>query len=110
VVQWHWLEDLFPARDQFNSLHERLIARWKIDPLLPGRRIEFCSMDDAEDRATVAYLLDTARQAGLNSSLFRIDEIGWDGQTFLGPTTGVCERSSNSIPGSGWCMKNSAGI
>ncbi len=85
VVQWQWLEDLFPARDQFNSLHERLIARWKeLAPYLPGR-VDFCSMEDAEDRATVAYLLDTARQAGLTSSLFRIDEIGWDGQTFMDP-------------------------
>ena len=86
VVQWHWLEDLYPCRDQFNSLHERLIARWKeLIPHLPGRRIDLCSVDDAEDRATIAYLLETARQAGLTSSLFRMDEIGWDGQTFLAP-------------------------
>ena len=26
VVQWYWLQDVFPKRDQFNSLHERLIA------------------------------------------------------------------------------------
>ena len=86
VVQWHWLEDLSPGRDQFNSVHERLIARWKeLIPCLPGRRVDFRSMEDAEDRATAAYLLDTARQAGLTASLFRIDEIGWDGRMFLGP-------------------------
>jgi glutathionylspermidine synthase len=86
VVQWYWLQDVFPARDQFNSLHERLIARWKeLTPWLPGRRVDFCSMDDAEDIATVAYLLDTARQAGLAASMFRIEEIGWDGSAFLAP-------------------------
>jgi len=86
VVQWYWLQDCFPKRDQFNSLHERLVALWKeLAKYLPGRRIDFCSMDDAEDGMTVTYLLDTAQQAGLEASIFPIDEIGWDGSTFLGP-------------------------
>ncbi len=86
VVQWYWLQDCFPKRDQFNSLHERLIALWKdLAQYLPGRRIDFCSMDDAEDGMTVTYLQDTAQQAGLEASIFPIDEIGWDGSTFLGP-------------------------
>jgi glutathionylspermidine synthase len=29
VAQWYWLEDLHPKLDQFNSIHERLIAAWK---------------------------------------------------------------------------------
>jgi glutathionylspermidine synthase len=86
VVQWYWLQDCFPKRDQFNSLHERLVALWKeLAKYLPGRRIDFCSMDDAEDGMTVTYLQDTAQQAGLEASIFPIDEIGWDGNTFLGP-------------------------
>ena len=86
VVQWYWLQDCFPKRDQFNSLHERLVALWKdLAKYLPGRRIDFCSMDDAEDGMTVTYLQDTAQQAGLEASIFPIDEIGWDGSTFLGP-------------------------
>lgn len=28
VVQWTWLEERFPDRDQFNSLHEGLVAAW----------------------------------------------------------------------------------
>jgi glutathionylspermidine synthase len=86
VVQWYWLQDVFPKRDQFNSLHERLIALWKeLTPYLVGRRIDFCSMDDAEDGMTVTYLLDTAQQAGIEASLFPIAEIGWNGHTFVGP-------------------------
>lgn len=91
VVQWYWLEDVFPLDDQFNSIHERLIARWgELMPSLPERHLDFCSVDDAEDGMTVAYLLDTARQAGLGSSrfpisMFPINEIGWDGRTFVGP-------------------------
>jgi glutathionylspermidine synthase len=85
-AQWHWLEDSFPRCDQFNSIHERLIARWKeLTPYLPGRRIDFCSMDDLEDGMTVTYLMDTAQQAGLAAAVFPIDEIGWDGNAFVGP-------------------------
>jgi glutathionylspermidine synthase len=86
VVQWYWLQDTFPRRDQFNSLHERLIALWKdLAPSLPDGRIDLCSMDDLEDGITVTYLQDTAQQAGLSASCFAIDEIGWDGSTFVGP-------------------------
>jgi glutathionylspermidine synthase len=86
VVQWCWLQDLFPSRDQFNSIHERLLARWnELADHLPGQRVDFCSMDDAEDGMTVTYLLDTAQQAGLIASMFPIAEIGWDGVDFVGP-------------------------
>ena len=86
VAQWYWLQDVFPKRDQFNSIHERLVALWKeLGAYFPGKRIDFCSMDDAEDGMTVTYLQDTAQQAGLDSSIFPIDEIGWSGQTFVGP-------------------------
>jgi glutathionylspermidine synthase len=86
VIQWYWLEELFPKRDQFNSIHERLVALWKeLTPYLPGGRVDFCSLDDAEDGMTVTYLQDTAQQAGLATSIFPIHEIGWDGNAFVGP-------------------------
>jgi glutathionylspermidine synthase len=86
VAQWYWLQDVFPKRDQFNSLHERLVALWKeLAPDLPGRHVDFCSMDDVEDGMTVTYLQDTAKQAGLATSAFPIDEIGWNGSDFVGP-------------------------
>jgi len=86
VVQWYWLQDTNPNRDQFNSIHERLIALWKeLTPYLPGGRIDFCSMDDVEDGMTVTYLQDTAQQAGLAASCFPITEVGWNGGDFVGP-------------------------
>lgn len=86
VVQWYWQEEEHPGSGQFNSIHERLVALWKqLSDVLPGGRIDFCSMEDTEDEMTVAYLLDTALQAGLSASMFRIDEIGWDGARFVGP-------------------------
>ena len=86
VAQWRWLQEVFPQRDQFNSIHERLVALWKdLTAYIPGGHVDFCSMDDAEDGMTVAYLQDTARQAGLTASIFPIDEIGWNGAAFVGP-------------------------
>jgi glutathionylspermidine synthase len=86
VIQWYWLQDRFPNRDQFNSIHERLVGLWKeIGKYFPGRRIDLCSMDDAEDGMTVTYLQDTAQQSGLEASIFPIDEIGWDGTGFVDP-------------------------
>jgi glutathionylspermidine synthase len=81
VFQWGWLEDaialnLVPrGADQFNSLHERLITGWKT--LAPGRNIHFAGMlDNPEDAATLAYLADTATQAGATAAIVDMKEIG----------------------------------
>jgi glutathionylspermidine synthase len=86
VVQWYWLQDAFPRKDQFNSLHERIIALWKeLKPYLPGGHVDFCSVDDVEDGITVTYLQDTANQAGLSTSIYPINEVGWNGSRFVDP-------------------------
>jgi glutathionylspermidine synthase len=92
VVQWHWLKDM-PASlvsqkpDQFNSIHEKLIAKWKdIDPYL-SKPIYFAALDNPEDQLTVTYLRDTAQQAGLDTLQMFLQEIGWNDaqQSFLDP-------------------------
>ena len=64
VVQWYWLQDVFPAHDQFNSIHERLIERWKqMRAGLPGRPASCtspASRTSAEDQGNLDYLRDTA--------------------------------------------------
>lgn len=83
VVQWDWLEALWPGRDQFNSLHERLIEAWR-NFGLGGMRVYFSAVKDhAEDAGTVDYLRDTAIQAGLETAAIAIEDIGWDGAHFL---------------------------
>jgi glutathionylspermidine synthase len=78
VIQWNWLRDLYPAADQFNSLHERLIAKWKdIDSYL-AKPVHFASADNAEDRLTAAYLRDTAEQAGLTTHQLLMEQVGWN--------------------------------
>jgi glutathionylspermidine synthase len=79
VVQWKWLEEVFPGKDQFNSIHERLIATWKeLKPYLAGEPLRFASLDDAEDIVTASYLRDTANQAGIATDHLFVSEIGWD--------------------------------
>ena len=87
VVQWSWLEDQYPNADQFNSIHEKLIAKWKdIDPYL-SKPVYFAALDNAEDQMTTTYLRDTAQQAGLDTQQLFMQEIGWndDQQMFLDP-------------------------
>ena len=83
VVQWEWLRTVFPDADQFNSIHEKLIAAWKNFGLPPGPLHFTCVRDHEEDRGTVDYLRDTAQQGGLDARFLLIDEIGWDGKHFL---------------------------
>ena len=81
VFQWTWLEQaierqIIPARaDQFNSIHERLIETWV--KLGEGRPLHLAGTTESEeDAGTLAYLEDTARQAGLATTLIDIEDIG----------------------------------
>lgn len=78
VAQWFWLEDVRPRADQFNSLHERLVARWQA--IVPrASRVHFAAhADHEEDGATVRYLMDTAQQAGLSVRGLAVEDIGFD--------------------------------
>jgi glutathionylspermidine synthase len=85
VFQWMWLEDA-KARlitpndaDQYNSLHERLIAGWKDIAQKPSGAAHLHlagALDDPEDGGTIAYLEDTARQAGLGTTRLAMESIG----------------------------------
>lgn len=79
VIQWYWLQDVDKDKDQFNSIHEKLIEYWKgcLD-YFKGEPVHFSSLDSIEDFTTVEYLRDTASQAGLNTKSIGITEIGWD--------------------------------
>jgi glutathionylspermidine synthase len=100
VVQWEWLQ-AFDARvqqeggsDQFNSLHEQLIAAWQkygiqgpvhftsVGPGLPAY---------VEDRGTTDYMRDTAHQAGLATKVLDIEAIGWDGRHFTDAEGGAID-------------------
>ncbi|HET6858599.1 MAG TPA: glutathionylspermidine synthase family protein [Streptomyces sp.] len=80
--QWFWMEERFPGADQWNSLHERLVDAWKRQaPLLPPGPLYFVHSDGdelGEDLMTVAYLRETAQQAGIATEALSVERIGWD--------------------------------
>ena len=82
VVQWYWLQDVLRDADQFNSIHEKLIERWK--QVHTSGKIHFCAVyGQPEDRGTCEYLRDTATQAGFVTDTVDIEEIGWNGRYFV---------------------------
>jgi glutathionylspermidine synthase len=81
VFQWMWLEQaierqIVPRRaDQYNSLHEKLIEAWRAIGM--GRKLHLaCMTDNPEDRGTVSYIRDCAHQAGLETALLAMADIG----------------------------------
>ena len=80
IVQWFWLKDFDNDKDQFNSIHEKLITYWKYVKayLHPGTLHFACIKESLEDLTNTEYLRDCALQAGIDTTLIFIDDIGWD--------------------------------
>ncbi len=82
--QWLWLEDQVKAgrlgrqADQFNSVQEKLVNRFaELRLQRPNQALHFaCCMDTEEDRGTVQYLQDCAKEAGLQAPFVYIEELG----------------------------------
>ena len=78
VVQWNWRREVFPATDQFNSIHEKLIDKWSdLKRKLRSDTLYFACMPNDEDLMTVSYLQDTAHQAGIRTKHLFVGDIGW---------------------------------
>ena len=80
IVQWFWLQDFDKSKDQFNSIHEKLIAYWKYLKayLYPGILHFACVKQSLEDLTNTEYMRDCAMQGGLDTRLLFVDDIGWD--------------------------------
>lgn len=92
VAQWDWLQALRPRleaqsgkeADQFNSLHEKLIAAWQRLRAQLGAavaetapRLHFAAVADGEeDWGNVEYLRDCAMQAGFKTFALPVERIG----------------------------------
>lgn len=81
--QWRWLEDqreagrLPAGADQFNSIHEALVARFgQLAAQLPPPLYFAAARDSDEDQGTVDYLRDCAAQAGLHGQTIALEDIG----------------------------------
>lgn len=80
VVQWYWLQEYNAKYDQFNSIHEKLMAHFEvIKPWLNSNLMHFTCIDGhAEDFMTTKYLQDVAEQSGLSTWFTYINQIGFD--------------------------------
>lgn len=86
--QWLWLEQqmqsnkLSNASDQFNSLQDKIVERFRtLHAMNPDKYLYFsCCRDTVEDRGTVQYLEDCAKEAGIYTKFVYIEDIGADNE------------------------------
>lgn len=89
AFQWFWLEDQIAAgklpagADQYNSIHEKLVARFA--ELAGQGTLHLACIDQSiEDRGTIAYIDECARQGGFATKFIAMSDIGLgtDGQFY----------------------------
>jgi glutathionylspermidine synthase len=83
VTQWEWLNAVRPRNDQWNMLHERLVKGWReLGQMAAAGRVHLAygQNEPTEDWVTVAYLADTAVEAGLDAVATTMESLGWDGR------------------------------
>ena len=87
VTQWNWHLFTGQGRDQWNALHDKLVAAWQRNLLKWERRtglrprvhLAWTSEETSgEDRMTVAYLMDTVVQAGYEAIELVVEDIVLD--------------------------------
>ncbi len=84
VVQWQWLEDMVARgalpeeADQFNSLHEKLVERWRAIAGAGPLHLA-CMRESREDSGTTDYLEHCARLAGIETIGLDMGDVGHDG-------------------------------
>jgi glutathionylspermidine synthase len=85
TFQWWWLEDqkqngrLPKDADQFNSLEDKLLDAFRkfgLEGTLHFSHVK----DHTEDEGTVTYLAGLAKEAGLETQLIAIEDIGVDAE------------------------------
>ena len=83
IFQWVWLEQaiaaglIAPDCDQFAELHDDLVDAFR-SMGIEGLLHLACLRDIEDDRETVAYLEDCAREAGLETQVLAMRDIGVD--------------------------------
>ncbi len=87
VTQWNWHLFTGQGRDQWNALHDTLVAAWRRNltkwerrtGVRPRVHLAWTSEESSgEDRMTVAYLMDTVVQAGYEAVELVVEDIVLD--------------------------------
>ncbi|KZN37557.1 glutathionylspermidine synthase family protein [Pseudoalteromonas luteoviolacea] len=102
--QWLWLEQqvnagLLPRQsDQFNSLQEQLISRFRhLHKLNRTKSLHFsCCKGSEEDKGTIDYLKSCAIEAGVRCKFVYVEDIGIDSNDQF------TDLEDNTI---NWCFK-----
>jgi glutathionylspermidine synthase len=79
VAQWWWLEERFPDADQFNSIHEKLVAAlgiWRQNAGAGEGLHLTCVTPHQEDEGTIEYLAAAASEAGVETQFIGLVDIG----------------------------------
>jgi len=117
VVQWRWLQQAIlpkvPDADQFNSLHEKLIANWRAIGMTSSANtpVHFaCVKDSEEDRGNIEYQRDVATQAGLATRFVYVEDIGWadEGRAFVDDEGTIIDVLCKLYPWE-WLMRDEFG-
>lgn len=107
VIQWQWKEDLFPASDQYNGIHEGLVQSWK-DMFPAGSEIHFAgALDDHEDTGTLQYLASTAMEAGFSTRVLDMNSLDLRDGCFYDPSGERVKRCFKLYPWE-WMVDESA--
>ena len=83
VFQWEWLEHaldkgLIPENcDQLNDVHESMVGAFS-NLGLDGLTHFACNQEIEDDKGTLDYIEECAREAGVKSSWINMEEIGID--------------------------------
>lgn len=81
LVQDQWIHDVRPYSNQFNVVHDRLVAMWKD---LGFKKIHLaCLKMYDEGWYLLPYLAKTIEQAGFESKIIEINKIMWNNTYFL---------------------------
>lgn len=100
VIQWDWKKDLFPDKDQYNSIHEELVdsLRYiKKEYKLNSMHFAGC-LDIHEENTTLEYLASCARDAGLNTTVFDIENMSMEDYVYKDPSNRYIETLFKLYP------------
>ncbi|APU02393.1 hypothetical protein [Aeromonas phage SW69-9] len=78
ISQWNWFtQNNFPNHYQFNEIHESLVNHWADMKKLNGLNgcLNIVATSQVDDFATIAYIGETAAEAGIPVNVFDISEI-----------------------------------
>ncbi len=70
MVQWARNEEVFPALDQFNSLHDRLVAKWRDISSYLGGHLHFAHTADAAGDADGGWHMSRKHETLTSAKLF----------------------------------------